>query len=167
MTTKTRIGVALACAVSLISAACSQQAETGVGTVEAAGIRIPKQILGLAVQAEDIRKEAVGVKQSYVDANGMFSMRDDELLRATLQVSRLSRFARPKSEGFRKSIASLLGGTTPTQLRVGDTMVNSTAGNKQNIFVWFRGRGMLILSIHQDYEFPRTLLRRVVALELQ
>ena len=167
MMTDKRIGVVLACVMSLLAASCSQKADTGIGTVEAAGIRIPKQLLGLLVQGEDIAKQAAGIKQSYVDSNGMFSMREDDLLRATLQVSRLSRFARPKSEGFRKSIAALLGGTTPTQLRVGDTLVSSTGGNKQSIYVWFRGRGMFILSIHRDYEFPRTLLRRVVSLELK
>lgn len=164
---KLRIGVALACAALFVAAGCSTQADTGAGFVEGSGIRIPKQVLGLVVQPEDIRKEAAGIKQSYVESNGLFSMRDDELLRATLQVSRLSRFARPQSEGFRKSISALLGGTTPSQLRVGDTSVSTTAGNKQNIFVWFRGRGMFILSIHQDYEFPRTLLRKVVSLDLQ
>ncbi len=160
------IGLVFACAVALSASGCAKQADNEIGTVEAAGIRIPKQILGLLVQSEDITKEAAGIERSYIDSNGMFSMREDELLRATLQVSRLDRFARPESEGFRRSIASLLGGTTPTQIKVGDTLVNSTAGNKQNIYVWFRERGMFVLSIHQDYEFPRTLLRRVVSLDL-
>lgn len=153
--------------IALLMAACSGEADTGVGVVSSSGITIPAQVLGLRVTPEDITKEAAGIERSYVDSNGLFSMREDELLRATLQVSRLSRFARPKSQGFRSSIAQLLGGATPVPIRVGDTVVSSTAGNKQNIFVWFRGRGMFILSIHQDYEFPRTLLRRVVSLEIR
>lgn len=140
---------------------------TGAGTVESSGIVIPSQLVGLTVKVEDVSGQTKEIKQSYVDSLGMFSMREDELLRATLQVSRLSRIARPQSAGFRRSIVSYLGGSTPIELRVGGTTVYSTSGNKQNIFIWFRERGMFILSVHQDFAFPRTLLRKVVGLEVR
>lgn len=154
--------------VSLMAVACGQQStEVTESTVESSGIVIPSQIIGLTVAPEDVAQKLEGIERSYIDSLGMFSMRDGELLRATLQVSRLSRIARPNSPGFRRSIIELLGGSTPVLLEIGNVTVFSTSGNKQNVFSWFRGRGMFVLSIHQDYEFPRTLLRKVVSLEVK
>jgi hypothetical protein len=41
-----------------------------------------------------------------------------------------------------------------------------TTGNDQNIFMWFADRGFFVLSVRDDYEFPRTLLRRLVEMEI-
>lgn len=164
-----RIGALAALGLFMVAmaSACAQPTDSGPGKVGTSAIGIPTQILGLKVQSEDISKQTVDIKRSYADSLGMFSMRESDLLRATLQVSRLSRIARPQSRSFRRSIVELLGGSTPVQFQVGETTVYSTSGNKQNIFAWFDGRGLFILSVHQDYEFPRTLLRKVVALDIK
>ncbi|MEO7804904.1 MAG: hypothetical protein ABIS18_11530 [Actinomycetota bacterium] len=106
------------------------------------------------------------IKRSYTDTVGLFSFRDKDLLRASLQVSRLNSLARPNSTRFRKSVIELVGGSTPLRIRAEEVDVYTTSGNKQNIFIWFRGKGMFVLSVHQDYEFPRTLMRKLLLLEI-
>lgn len=153
---------------SVVFAACGPgAAESGPGTASSAVIALPNQVLGLAVKSEDVAKQTKGIKRSYTDSVALFSFRENDLLRASLQVSRLNSLARPKSEGFRKSVIELVGGSTPLKVRAGDVTVYTTSGNKQNIFVWFRDKGMFILSVHQDYEFPRTLVRKIIPLGLR
>ena len=149
--------------------ACSGNSDGGsqLGRAQSAVLSLPSQVLGLAVKAEDVTKQTKGIKRSYTDSVGLFSMRENDLLRATLQVSRLNNLARPQSESFQRSIIELVGGSTPLKMRAGEVTVYTTSGNKQNIFIWFRGKGMFILSVHQDYEFPRTLLRKIVPLEIR
>jgi hypothetical protein len=49
---------------------------------------------------------------------------------------------------------------------VGDTTVYFTSGNEQIVYAWFDGSAMFVLSVHRDFEFPRTLLRRTLNVEL-
>jgi hypothetical protein len=147
-----------------LTTACSSGVRviTGGGDVQSPVIAIPTQILGLKTAQEDVSKKLTDIRRPYLDAVAVFSLREDELLRATLQLSRFNRLARPGSDRFRASVIGLLGSSRPLALRVGDTTVYSTSGNKQNVFVWFAGRGFYVLSVHQDYNFPRTLLRKVI-----
>lgn len=146
---------------------CSSSNPIKKQEVTAKSLRIPSQLVGLTVGTEDISRQTASVKNSYADNIGMFSMREGDLLRATLEVAHLNALARPNNKGFQQSIVQLLGGSTPVPLRIGRITIYSTSGNKQTIFAWFNGRGMFVLSIHQDFEFPRTLLRKAVVLELR
>lgn len=143
----------------------------GIETADAddgASLRLPSQIVGLRVQPESIDPEDLEqIDRPYVDSVAVFSMREDDLLRATIQIARFNRAARPDDETFQASIIGLLGGQRSFELLVGDTVVNTTTGTSQNIFSWFAGRGMFVLAVQQDYEFPRTLLRRLIDLELE
>lgn len=140
---------------------------TGTGDIKAPRITIPNQIMGLAVAPEDVSDQVKSVRRPYVDSVGMFSLREEDLLRATLQVARFNGLARPRDRRFRAEIVGLVGSSTPEEIRVGDLTVHSTSGNQQNVFVWFKGNGYFILSVHQDFEFPRTLLRRVINLDIK
>jgi hypothetical protein len=73
----------------------------------------------------------------------------------------------PNSAQFRASVIGLTGASRAQELKVGDIIVYSTTGSEQNIFLWFKERGLFVLSVHRDYEFPRTLLRRAVDLPIQ
>jgi len=158
-------------ALLLLAAACGDSGgsiESSTGSKASPGrLRIPTQIVGLKVTPEKIPNGIEEIDRPYIDSIGLFSLREGDLLRATLQVTRFNRAARPKSDQFRKSIIGLLGSSKPDELKLGEETVFSTAGNQQNIFVWFEGKGAFVLSIHQDFEFPRTLLRRTLALNLQ
>lgn len=167
---KKRAFIAVFCAVLVsLTASCSKPDTTAADSqaAKSAVLSMPRQVLGLAVKAEDVSKQTKGIKRSYTDSVGLFSFREADLLRASLQVSRLNSLARPKSESFRRSVIQLVGGSTPLKIRANGIDVYTTSGNKQNIFIWFRGKGMFILSVHQDYEFPRTLLRKILTLEIR
>lgn len=140
-------------------------AATGGKQVETAGVALPSQILGLVVKPEDVSKLLKEAKRPFVDSVGLFSLRENDLVRATLQVSRFNFLASPKSPEFRSSIIDQLGSRRPERVRVGETLVYVTFGNEQHIFAWFEGRGFFILTAHQNYEFPRTLLRRLLELK--
>lgn len=140
-------------------------AVTGGGKVQERTVTIPSQVLGLRVQAEDISKQLKSTKRPYLDNVGLFSLREKDLVRATYQISRFNDLARPDDSTFRNSIIGLLGSSKPQKIRVGDDEVYITTGNEQSIFVWFRGKGFFVLTTHQQYEFPRTLLRRMLELE--
>lgn len=157
--------------VSLLASCASNSRDslleraTGTGTVKSRSVSLPSQLLGLAVSQEKLTKEILEVDRPYVDSVGIFSLRENDLLRATLQVGHLNTIAQPRSKSFQDSVINLMGSTTPTELNIGGIAVYNTAGNKQSLFVWFKGRGFYVLSVHEDYEFPRTLLRRVLELE--
>lgn len=158
--------VLLATCIGLGMAGCngggSPNGEAAAGEVATGGVRLPRQILGLQVAPEDVAKEFESTKRSYVASVGLFSMRENDLVRATLQVSRFNRLANPDSPSFRSLIINRLGTAKAETLQVGDTDVYVTSGTDQQIFAWFEGRGFYILTTHRDYEFPRALARRVI-----
>jgi hypothetical protein len=123
---------------------------------------MPQQLLGLEVRPEDVADQFEDTEQSYVESLGLLSLREDDLVRATLQVSRFNSLARPQDPVFRRSIIARIGTTKPRTITVGETPVFLTTQTDQNIFVWFKGKGFFVLTAHRDYEFPRTLLRRII-----
>jgi hypothetical protein len=134
----------------------------------ASSLNLPAQVVGLKLVPEQLEEEDLQtIDRPYIDNLAVFSLREGELLRATLQVARFNRAARPEDDGFRGQILGLLGGQRPFDIVVGDTEVNATTGTSENVFAWFGGRGMFILSVQQDYPFPRTLLRRLIERDLE
>ncbi|HVL82218.1 MAG TPA: hypothetical protein VM840_11585 [Actinomycetota bacterium] len=162
---------ALVAAGALLATGCTGDEPVrvlpGGGPVRAPVINFPSQIVGLTVTPEDVSKVVEEVRRPYVDSLAVFSLREEELLRATLQISRFNRLAKPREGRFRGSILQLLGSSRPLELRVGDQVVYSTSGNRQDQYIWFTDEGFFVLSVHQDYSFPRTLLRRVVEQDIQ
>lgn len=150
--------------LTMVACGGKRGVEAASPKVETAGISLPRQLLGLQVGAEDVSKKLALAKRPYIDSVGLFSFRENDLVRATFQVSRFNRLANPGSSSFRSSIIGLVGSSQPQQVRVGDTIVYVTTGNEQNIYVWFEGRGFFVLTSHREYEFPRTLLRRLLEL---
>lgn len=148
----------------LLTSACggNSSADVGARQVETAGVRLSSQVLGLSVGAESVGAKLEQAQRPFVDSIGLFSFRENDLVRATLQVSRFNSQARPEEESFRRQIIGLLGGSAPQELLVEDSTVYATTGTEQAIFAWFQGRGFFVLSVHRDYEFPRSLLRTLV-----
>lgn len=139
-------------------------------TVEERGtlrIPFPTQLLGLRVQREQPAKSLEDVDRPYFDALALYSFRENDLLRASFELGRFNSLARPKSKSFQAQILGKIGSREPRSMRVGSQTIHVTAGNQQSIFVWFDGDGAFILITHQDYEFPRTLLRRILDLKLK
>lgn len=126
---------------------------------------LPKEILGLAVQREDVGKDLQVDRPAYVQALGLYSMRKEDLVQATLQVGSFNADARARDASFRRAIILQLGGTTPQEVRIGDRQVFLTSSTKQTLGVWFDRRRFYVLAIRQEFARPRTLLRAVLDLE--
>jgi hypothetical protein len=122
------------------------------------------QLLDLRVQPETVKK-LDAQKQSFVEAVGMFSLRKDTLLEATLQVSRFTPKARLNDLRFRNEVVSQIGSTAPQEFRMGDYRVYLTTGRRQSIAVWFRDRYLFILSTRDDYQQPLSLMRAALAVK--
>jgi hypothetical protein len=152
---------------ALVSVACGrggpivQNADAGPAQAS-----LPQQILGLRVQPENVASQLKDIKRPYVDAVAVYSLRDGDLLKASLQISRFNGAARPKDPDFIGSIISTIGGSASQAYRVGDQTVYATTGSDQVIFTWFKGDGMFVLAIQKNFPFPRTLLRRLVSRDI-
>lgn len=160
----------IAAALVVMATACGTGASnvvgvvTGGGQVQARKISLPSQILGLQVKTEDVSKQLNVAKRPYIKNVGLFSLREGDLVRSTFQISHFNDLARPDSSEFRSSIIGLLGASRPQRILVGDVLVYITSGNEQHIFAWFEDEAFYVLTVHQEYEFPRTLLRRMILL---
>lgn len=135
-----------------------------IGEIDAS--RFPAEVLGLTVGHESVKKQLGRIDRPYLDAVGLLSFRKDNLLQATLQVSRLNDTARWSSEDFRRSLASQILGTGAQlpEYRVGGRTVYVGGDARQTLAVWFDGRVMMLLVERADYDQPRALLRSLIML---
>jgi hypothetical protein len=119
---------------------------------------LPAELLGLRVAVEEIGG-AKNVKDPFVESVGLYSLREGELLQGTLQVSRFSADADSETSRFRQAVVQQIGSTVPKRYRMGGQTVYLTAGKRQSIAVWFRGRYFFVLSMREEFGRPRALLR--------
>ena len=129
---------------------------------------LPPTILDLTVGDEDAPKLMKGSEATFIDRIGLFSLRRDDLLHATLQISRFSKDADWKKPEFRRKVARQVleaGSELPTY-RMGDTTVHLAVGVRQTTAVWFDGEYMFVMAAREEYEQPRALLRELVKLEM-
>ncbi|MGH8972891.1 MAG: hypothetical protein ACRD0C_06770 [Acidimicrobiia bacterium] len=126
---------------------------------------LPAEILGLAVQKEDVAGSVAKVDSTFIDALGLWSLRSDDLVQATLQISRFSDGARFTESDFRQSVVNQIGSARPRTFRLGTRTVYLTTGTKQSIAVWFKGPHLFVLASRSDYDEPRTLLREVLEIK--
>lgn len=161
--------VALTATVAVTATACGGGSPTDASgaDLDPARLNLPAQILGLRIEAEEIQAELDQVDRPYVDSVAVFSLREDELLRASLQVARFNRAARPGDSSFRSSIVGTIGGSQPQVFRMEDVDLYTTTASDQLVFTWFEGNGLFVLAVQEEFEFPRTLVRRFVERDLQ
>lgn len=158
----------LLCLIVLVGCGGSE-APAEAGRVSPPEIQLPSQMVGLTVGRENIESSlAQGADQPFVDSVGLFAFRErDDLLQATLQISRFTDEARPEDGTFRGAIVSRIGGTNPRRVRVGGQQIFVTTGRNQNVFIWFERKGFFVLTVRSDYTFPRTMLRRILNLGVE
>lgn len=126
---------------------------------------LPAEVLGLAVQREDIADVLDGTKRPYLDRAGLYSLREGETLQATLQIGHFAAGVDHESAEFRDRLLTTVGGGSIRELRLSDRQVYLTTGDRQQVALWFDGPHLFILSTREEYTTPRALLR--AALELQ
>ena len=126
---------------------------------------LPPDLLGLTIAPEDVAEDLGKVPSAFIDALSLYSLRKDDLVQATLQVSRFNEGADVDTDKFRQTVVNQIGSTAPRTVRLGGETVYLTTGTKQSIGVWFKGRHLFVLATRADYDEPRTLLRK--ALEIK
>ena len=102
------------------------------------------------------------VKDPFVTDVGVWSLREGERLRATIEVARFAPDASPGRRSFQRSIIAQMGQSTPRIRRTGDTRVYIISANKQALYVWFTGIHLVVLSTSAEYRSPRSLLRAAI-----
>ena len=168
---RNRIGrLGLFVAVTLTLAGCTrsdaQVAPTAGKNVKALELKgLPAELAGLTVERENVSGSLAKVDSAFIDGLALYSLRRDDLVQATLQVSRFNAGADPTSRKFRQTVVNQIGSSTPRAFRLGRRTAYLTTGTKQSIAVWFSGRYLFVLASRADYDEPRTLLRQ--ALELR
>jgi hypothetical protein len=126
---------------------------------------LPPEMLGLQVAHEDVSDAVDHFPASYTDAVSVWSFRRDELLQATLQVSRFRDPAKLRSAKLRRTLVSQVGGARSQTIHVGERTVYLTTGTKQRLAVWFDERFVFVLAMRDDYMGQRNLLRAAVGIE--
>lgn len=162
-----RIVAALAItAVGSFGAACGTDTPDGTAAKDIKQLPedfIDGSYLGLDIAREDIGGSlAVQTGNTYVSEVGLYSLRDGDLLQATLQVNKLTKAARSTEPEFQQQVANQIGGTKVQAFVMGDRDVYRTSQRKQSITSWFEGDYFLILAVRDTYPTPRALLRELV-----
>lgn len=121
---------------------------------------LPAEVQGLTVAVEEATA-VQGAKSAFVDAVGLYSLRSDDLLQATLQVSRFTEDAK-LDNAFKRGVVQQVGSTTPQATRMSDKTVYLTTGKRQSVAVWFNDRYLFILGTREEYPTPRSLLRELL-----
>lgn len=151
----------------VVAPACGKsKAEVEANLQEIPADRVPAQLLGMTLEAEktaDLVKS--GGKQPFVSELGLFAMRREDLLQATLQISRFTPEAKIEDERFRAALAQQVSNSEPQILRMGEDQVYMSASQKQSLVVWFKERTMFVLAIREEFPQPRALLREALGIK--
>ena len=153
---------------ALASAACGGGGEPKAAASEIKAIgaeAVPGELRGLAVTAEEVSNLAE-VKRPFVEAVGLYSLREAEQLQATLQISRFTKEADTSNPDFRTAVVQQIGSSVPRIFRMGERTVYVTTGRRQSIAVWFENRHLFILATREEFDQPRALLREALEIKL-
>jgi hypothetical protein len=152
-----------ALAVLLLGAACGGSNPKGTAASDIKQLpedELSGTYLGLHPQREDVGGSLSNQEaNAYIDAVGLYSLRNKERLEATLQISKLSSKARPRDVKFQTLVANQIGGTKVQAYVMGGHNVYRSSQRKQSLTSWFAGEYFMILSVRDTYTEPRALLR--------
>ena len=158
----TRVVTVVALAFLALAGACGSPSSTGVSgkaIKPLSAATLPATLGDLEVHAEGVQNLVASTKDTYVAAVGLYSLRQANLVKATLQVSRLTDKFDYGNAKARALLADKIGGSRSDPHRVGSDIVYLTQGLRQQISVWFRSRYLFVLSVREDYAGQRSLLR--------
>lgn len=150
-------------ATMLFGAACGSEDPKGTSADDIK--QLPEDLLtgtylGLEPKLEDVGGSLANQEaNAYIDAVGLYSLRTNKRLEATLQISKLSGNARPKDKDFQQLVADQIGGTKVQAFVMDGRNVYRSSQRKQSLTSWFRDDYFMILSVRDTYKEPRALLR--------
>lgn len=125
---------------------------------------VPGELLGLKVASEDATATLATFRATYLEAFSLFSLRRGEQLEATLQVGRMAKPAAER-EDIRNGVIAMIGGSRPARARYGTDIVHLTKSTRQQVAVWFDQQYLFVLSVREDFDRPRSLLRAALAID--
>jgi hypothetical protein len=159
--------VLLAVAIAVGAAACGGRDGNGDTVViqQLSADVLPSKLLGLNVELEDVAARVEGVERSYIESTGLFSLRDGDELKATLQISTFNDEAKIDRK-FRLAVVDQIGATKPRSFRMGDDTVYLTSSKRQGVAIFFRPRSFVVLSTLDTFDQGRSLLREILELDL-
>lgn len=160
--------VAIVVAASSVLSACGgdAKADEGHAVRELPASFLPETLLDLTVDQEDLSEGVKDQRRTYLDSLGLYSVRKDDLLQATLQVSKFTSDAKYRNATFRQAILEQIGSTVPREFRMAKQTVYLTTGKRQNVVIWFEGRYLFVLSTREEFSQARTLLRTLLDMDL-
>jgi hypothetical protein len=160
------VASALAVAVAAAGCAHSDKADlkgtSGSQITTLPGDLVPSQVLGMNVTDENVLKTLANTQKSYVNAVSLYGFRKDQLLQATLQISRFNANARYQTDKFRQQILLGVGTAQGETVQVSGVLVYLTLGERQRVFSWFKGPYWFVMSVRDDFTQPRSLLRQLL-----
>lgn len=125
---------------------------------------LPPELAGLSVQEEDVSgplKEAGD--RAYVSDVRLWSLREGDRLRATVEVARFAPDAPAEDEDFQRSVTAQLKGAAPRERRIGDDTVFVSGSSQQVFYAWFRGVHLVLIAIPTETPNGRAILRDALA----
>ena len=132
------------------------RAETGV----------PRQLRGLRATEETVGPPSKTSGRQYLVEIELYSLRrPDRQLEGTLQIGRFRRGAPAGAIAFQRKIAGQVGTSVPVEQRVGGTTVFVSRAKRLNIVAWFRDSHVFILSMREEYQAPKGLIREALRIE--
>lgn len=84
---------------------------------------------------------------------------------ATVQVSRLLPEADVDSSQFRRSIVGRIGSSRARETLWGGESVWLTTATKAKVAIWFKGNYVFLLTMRDEFDQPRTLLRELLGVK--
>ena len=163
-----RLAAVVLTAAATLLAGCGggAKADEGRAVRELSGEFLPSRLLNLTVEQEDLSEGVKDQRRTYLDSLGLYSIRKDELLQATLQVSKFTEDTKYKKATFRQAILEQIGTTVPREFRMAKQTVYLTTGKRQNVVIWFEGRYLFVLSTREEFPQARALLRALLDMDL-
>lgn len=157
----------LCCAIPVLSialtTACAQPKHAAPETVTPIGA-MPSRMGGYVVHPEDVRKQLKDAgRHAYVTGVKLWSLREGDYLRATIEVARFASDAPVSDAHFRATVATQVATSNPVRHRVADHEVFVTTGEREVYYVWFRGRDLVLLTVPTTTPGRRALLRQALA----
>jgi hypothetical protein len=124
----------------------------------------PDHLLGLTVHPEDMTHQMQAIPLTYVESTALYSLRRDDVVQGTLQVSRFNGESAYQNDKFRQAFLVQLSGTAPQAYKLAGQTVYQTNSLRQRLAVWFEGQNVYVLSTRDEFDHPRDLIRAALAL---
>ncbi|MCW2544230.1 MAG: hypothetical protein JWM40_1782 [Frankiales bacterium] len=158
--------IAAVAVLAVVTSGCGKQVLGGTAGADIKALpasTLPREISGLTVKQESITKPLKQTKHSYADAIGFYSLRQDKVVQATVQVSQLGPEARLEDEGFRQQLVDQSSPGTAVPLTIGESTVMQSTGTKATVSIWFSQERMVLLTVLSTYDGARGLLEQTLA----